>query len=174
MLYIGQTTKTIDERFKEHIYKSHSELVHPPLHQAFIDLGKNNFFIEIIEECEANVLDEKEKYWINYYDSYNNGYNATLGGSGITGVFRYKAVDMLDLEGNFAKHFASIKSACEYLGNPKAKTHISKVCHGERVTAYGHKWKFSNEENEKIEKTFCKKCGKQITKGHLVCLYCNS
>lgn len=25
---------------------------------------------------------EKEKYWIQYYDSYNNGYNQTLGGDG--------------------------------------------------------------------------------------------
>ena len=42
-VYIGQTIKSIDERFKEHIYKSHSEKIHPPLHQAFIYLGEENF-----------------------------------------------------------------------------------------------------------------------------------
>jgi len=39
-----------------------------------------NFLFEVIEEVENEKLDEREKYWINYYDSYYNGYNATLGG----------------------------------------------------------------------------------------------
>ena len=170
-VYIGQTIKSIDERFKEHIYKSHSEKTHPPLHQAFIDLGEENFFIECIEECTQEKLDVQEKYWIQYYDSYNNGYNATIGGAGITGVYRYKAVDMYDLNDNFERHFNSIKEATEFLGKPKGKSHISKVCHGERVTAYGHKWKFSEQEIE--HQTFCQICGKPITKNHKYCLYCN-
>jgi len=27
-------------------------------------------------------VNEREKYWIKFYDSYYNGYNATLGGEG--------------------------------------------------------------------------------------------
>ena len=83
-VYIGQTIKSIDERFKEHIYKSHSEKTHPPLHQAFIDLGEENFSIECIEECPQEKLDVQEKYWIQYYDSYKNGYNSNLGGEKVT------------------------------------------------------------------------------------------
>ena len=41
---------------------------------AMESLGKE------IEEVENSELDVREKYWINYYDSYNNGYNSTLGG----------------------------------------------------------------------------------------------
>lgn len=169
-VYIGQTIKTIEERFSEHIYKSHSEKTHPPLHQAFIDLGEDKFHIELIEECSEDNLDEREKYWIKYYNSYQNGYNATIGGSGVIGVYKYKPVDMFDLKGNFEQHFESIKAACDFLGKPKAKTHISKVCHGERVTAYQHIWKFSEENIE--HQTFCEICGKAITKNHKYCLYC--
>lgn len=42
--------------------------------------GIEHFHIELIEETFSP--EEREIYWINYYDSYSNGYNATLGGDG--------------------------------------------------------------------------------------------
>ena len=42
--------------------------------------GLEHFHIEEIENVENNMLDEREKYWIKYYNSYNNGYNSTIGG----------------------------------------------------------------------------------------------
>jgi hypothetical protein len=50
------------------------------LYQAFNKYGIENFNFEEIEEIENSLLDEREKYWINYFDSYKNGYNSTLGG----------------------------------------------------------------------------------------------
>ena len=51
-----------------------------------------NFKYEIIETIEAetyedlnHLLSDAEIYWINYYDSYNSGYNSTLGGEGMSG-----------------------------------------------------------------------------------------
>ena len=44
--------------------------------------GVKNFSIEQIEECSPDVVNEREKYWIEYYNSFRNGYNATLGGDG--------------------------------------------------------------------------------------------
>ena len=44
--------------------------------------GIEHFTIEAIEECPINILSEREKYWISEFDSYHNGYNATLGGDG--------------------------------------------------------------------------------------------
>jgi hypothetical protein len=36
--------------------------------------------IEIIEICRRDILDERERYWINEYNSYIDGLNADLGG----------------------------------------------------------------------------------------------
>jgi hypothetical protein len=44
--------------------------------------GSTHFYIELIEECPLEELAKKEIYWIGYYDTYHNGYNATLGGDG--------------------------------------------------------------------------------------------
>lgn len=48
--------------------------------RAIHKYGKDKFHISLIEEVSVEKLNEREKYWITYYDSYNNGYNLTLGG----------------------------------------------------------------------------------------------
>lgn len=54
-----------------------------PIHMAIMKYHLNNFKIEIIEECPINLLDEREKYWISYYNCKTpNGYNLTDGGQG--------------------------------------------------------------------------------------------
>lgn len=51
------------------------------LNQSIRKYGKDTFIVEKIEECDVNILDEKEKYYINLYNSlYPNGYNLTIGG----------------------------------------------------------------------------------------------
>lgn len=76
--YIGQSIH-IEERWKEHLYRnsSHTSLIKLALQKY----GANNFTFEVIEECNQEELDKKEIYWIKYFDTYNNGYNLTLGGS---------------------------------------------------------------------------------------------
>lgn len=51
------------------------------IHSAMRNLGRENFYIEILEECEKELLNDREIFWIKYYDSYKNGYNGTEGGS---------------------------------------------------------------------------------------------
>jgi len=48
--------------------------------RAIHKYGKENFIIEEIEKCNQELLNEREKYWISFYNSYENGYNSTLGG----------------------------------------------------------------------------------------------
>lgn len=82
-VYIGKTQRTIQERWRDHIKDSwNSKYQHRPLYRAFKKYGINSFSIEIIEECENEKLNDKEKFWIKQYNSYHNGYNATLGGDG--------------------------------------------------------------------------------------------
>ena len=74
-IYIGMTTRDVSVRWKEHLRHS-SQLID----KAIQDLGKEHFFIEVIEECDESEIDDREIYWINFYNSFNNGYNVTLGG----------------------------------------------------------------------------------------------
>ena len=81
-VYIGQTIKFYEERFKQHkvnyTKEYFSQIV---LYKAFNKYGIENFTFSPIEEVENKFLDEREKYWISYYNSYYDGYNSTLGGS---------------------------------------------------------------------------------------------
>lgn len=82
-IYIGKTLNSIEKRFKEHCkdcYKPFKEK--RPLYSAMKKYGINHFHIEQIEECEEEILSNREKYWIEYYGSFKNGYNATIGGDG--------------------------------------------------------------------------------------------
>lgn len=84
--YIGKTLNTIEQRWQEHIRESkQARSLNRPLYKAINKYGIDNFSINIVEEID-NVLqidiNEREKYWIEYYQSFKSGYNATTGGDG--------------------------------------------------------------------------------------------
>lgn len=78
MSYIGQSIQ-IEQRYKQHINEAKTG-DNSKWHQAIREQGIENFTFEILEECLPEQLNDREIYWINYYDSYNNGYNSTPGG----------------------------------------------------------------------------------------------
>lgn len=80
-IYIGKTVKDVDKRFSEHCRDSKKERCEKrPLYDAMNKYGIENFSIEVIEETD--IPEEREKYWIEYFGSFKNGYNATIGGDG--------------------------------------------------------------------------------------------
>jgi hypothetical protein len=80
-VYIGQTTRTIEERWEEHLYEVRSgRFVHRPLYAAMTKYGVDHFRIEQIEQTEEPK--QRERYWIEIYGSFKDGYNDTLGGDG--------------------------------------------------------------------------------------------
>ena len=76
--YIGQSND-IERRFKEHQQKGASSRI--PLDVAIQKYGKDTFDYEVIEECDLSQLNEKEEYYIQLYDTKNNGYNCNDGGN---------------------------------------------------------------------------------------------
>lgn len=80
--YIGQTIKPISARWYYHIYCSENKLDDLYFHRAIRKYGADKFTIEEIEECSQDELDAREVYWIDYFDTFNNGYNLTVGGCG--------------------------------------------------------------------------------------------
>lgn len=84
-VYIGQSS-AINKRFSQHIAKLNSNThTNSHLQAAWNKYGQGNFIFSIIEECTDGELDSREVYWIQKYDSYVNGYNATYGGGGKRG-----------------------------------------------------------------------------------------
>lgn len=80
-LYIGKTEFSIEKRFKEHCsdaFRDHCEK--RPLYAAMQKYGVEHFHISLIEETDKP--EERERYWIEFFHSFKNGYNATLGGDG--------------------------------------------------------------------------------------------
>lgn len=80
--YIGKTEKLDPiQRFKEHIQDSKRTYKNKrPLYEALKKYGEESFIFEILEE--TSNPNEREVYYISYYNTYKEGYNATLGGDG--------------------------------------------------------------------------------------------
>ena len=80
--YIGQSID-VEERWKKHV----SELKHGRHHNDYLQnswnkYGEDNFKFYILEYCDIDTLDDREVYWINFYNTINrdNGYNLKSGG----------------------------------------------------------------------------------------------
>lgn len=80
-VYIGQSND-VCERFKTHCKNAlgvGTATTRNKLYSAIKRDGLENYTFEILEECSIKDLDEKEKYYISLYDSYNFGLNGTQG-----------------------------------------------------------------------------------------------
>lgn len=75
--YVGQTTRTSEQRFKEHANCKTSLIG-----KAIRKYGVKNFSVKVLEECNTSEqLNEREKFWITQFDcKVPNGYNQTDGG----------------------------------------------------------------------------------------------
>lgn len=102
-IYIGQTRNLIKYRWQHHLWKGN----HPekpdtdyPLYRAMHKYGVENFQIEEVEETTDELLNEREIYWIQYYNSYvPNGYNCDLGGAGASKFDHQEILDYFLNEG---------------------------------------------------------------------------
>lgn len=140
-VYIGQTTKTLEERKSEHIRKINVR--GQAIYSAFRKYGLHNFKWEIIDKAiNQDELNHKEIYWIAHYNSYGkDGYNMSIGGEGFG-------------SGEYSVNF----------GRKLSKEHrekISRSLSGENHHFYGKK--LSKEHRDKLRKS---KEGFVFTKEH--------
>lgn len=113
--YVGQTVKSIEDRFRGHVLSTNSNSnLH--LHKAMRKYGIENFSIREIDEASSyEELLLREQYWIDLLDTFNTGYNQTLGGEGSYG--------RLVSEESKAKASISLK---EYYSSPKNRKFTSE------------------------------------------------
>lgn len=77
-VYIGQSTN-IEARWQHHIiYLNENIHRNPHLQNAWNKYGSKHFNFSVIEECEYDVMSDREQYWIDYYGGVesSNTYNA--------------------------------------------------------------------------------------------------
>ena len=144
--YIGQSID-IEKRWSVHIAfsKSNNIKYKNKLHLAMEKEGIENFSFSILEECSQEELDEKEKYWINFYNSIQEGYNNTDGGiSGFRNLINEKKIYQYDLNGHFIQEFCSIKAAAKALGLSGAN--LTTCCQGKQKTVGGFQWCYEKKD----------------------------
>lgn len=74
-VYIGQSTN-INQRFIS--YKNSSCRTQVKLYRSLLKYGYENHLFEIIEECNVEQLNEKERYWQDFYNVLKAGLNCRL------------------------------------------------------------------------------------------------
>lgn len=145
-VYIGQTKKTVDYRFKEHYYQAKTEQSGKrPItyfHAAINKYGFENFNVETLEQCDDDQLNEREKYWITFYDSYNNGYNMTKGGQDNVTSYVAKKVIQYSLQGDFIKIYSSVAEASQKLNIPAPNLYLACNSNTTYKSAGGYQWKY--------------------------------
>lgn len=175
-VYIGQTIRTLESRFKRHINEAlKTDNPRIKFQRAIKKYGEENFTVEKIDEAfSKEELDEKEKYWISKYDSINTGYNTATGGEGGN---TYKGIDKESLisikqkiaEKNKGRHngmsnqikafsvkrnkeytFDTLTDCLNFLGIKNKLTVMSRV-NGNDNTLWRHEWKFAFEDKDYIE-----------------------
>lgn len=111
-VYIGQTVKRLEKRFQQHRNNYNKPYFSQlSLYKAFNKYGIENFTFEQVEEIPNDQLDEREKYWIEYYNSYKNGYNMTIGGR-LVELYNWDINEIIQLY----KTYRSARKVAEIIG----------------------------------------------------------
>jgi len=136
--YIGQTIEKMQRRVLRH-FRTINET---KISRAIQKYSKYDFVYGIVEEVEdKNLLDEREQYWIKYYDSIDNGFNIKEGGK-------------------CARGFKQSKSSIEkrrkkLIGRPLSEEHKQKL-------SKAHKGKVLSKET--VDKMIAYRTGRKLTK----------
>lgn len=78
--YIGQTTQGLHKRMLGHYCKARKNKTNNNFQNALNKYNYNDWEWTELTAVDKESLSEREVYYIGYYDSYNNGYNSTVGG----------------------------------------------------------------------------------------------
>lgn len=148
--YIGQTVEKLQRRILRH-FRTINET---KISRAIQKYSKYNFVYGILEEVEnINLLDEREKYWIQYYDTVNNGFNIKEGGKCSRGFKQSQS----SIEKRRQKLLG--KTLSEEHKQKLSKAHEGKVLSKETVDkmiVYKTGRNLTESCKEKISKSHCK------------------
>ena len=168
-VYIGQSVRPIEQRFKRHINDAINCKLDTHFARAIRKYGKSSFIIEEIDSASTQKeLNEKEQYWIRYYNSVLNGYNETdaiykCGGNtyqskteeemAVIGEKirqsklgnknpQARRIKRINIETNEIDIFDTVISCAKACGINKGKTSITTRLNGQVKSPFKKKWIF--------------------------------
>ena len=168
-VYIGQTIRPVQDRFNRHINDALHNIIDTHFARAIRKYGKENFSLEIIDTAQSqDELNKKERYWIQYYNSVEEGYNETDALSKCGGnTYQSKTEEEMEIikekirqtkigaknpmarkikrtniETKEIDIFDTIISCAQACGIKNGKTSISTRLNGQIKSPYKNKWIF--------------------------------
>jgi len=165
--YIGSSID-IDNRFYVHKNKLKKN-IHPNniLQNSVNKYGIENFIFEVIEECDVELLTEREQYWINFNI---NGYNIRKIAESNRGISLSEETKKKISESNKGKviseHVRKLLSKA-HKGRPKSKESVEKMKKSltNRKLSEEHKKNISKNHANK-NKSLPEKTKKKISENH--------
>lgn len=116
-IYIGQTIQTLVMRHKKHLNDGKNSKNKSYFDRALKKYGENNFILEVVENnIDADKIDEREIYWIKYFDSYytsGKGYNMTKGGKWSTSAQKLHGFQEDEIKRLLIEDKLSYREICE-------------------------------------------------------------
>lgn len=146
IVYIGQTIRTYKVRWQQHKQVSKSvDASRYALYAAIQKFGIDNFYPILIEQCQNDLLNEREMYWIKYYKTKVEfgGYNLTDGGDSNSERQR-KNVHRYSLAGDYIDSFDSLADAAWELQVPVSG--IGKAANGQLNQSHVYRWSFIKQD----------------------------
>jgi group I intron endonuclease len=142
--YVGQTVMQLNKRWLAHIQESKTN-TERPLYRAINKYGIENFKVKILEECNEDILSEKEIYWIDKLETYKKGYNATTGGETNKNIRE-------DIKEKISQSMSEIERSDEWVNNV-SKSLKAKFDRGEKWGFMLHQNEGGNHNKRKIKGT---------------------
>ena len=130
-IYIGQT-KNLKNRIS--YYKTVKCKTQIKLYNSLLKYGWDKHSFEVIDSCSVDLdkkeLDEKEKYWIKFYNSHHDGLNCNDGGQGHLG--RKQSSE------HIAKRVEFLKLKGRGVGRKRSKESNDKIILTRNINPYKH------------------------------------
>jgi group I intron endonuclease len=159
-VYVGQTTKTLKQRWTEHVYDSigkRRRKHNSYLHLAIERYGKESFTAELLNSCvDKKSLDDVERFYIKTLNTVRpNGYNISLGGTGVMHGRKMSAESKAKISAGLLGHVGAKFSHTELarqsiskslIGNKRSvgRKHSAETKEKMRLSHLGRKYKTKN------------------------------
>ena len=165
--YIGQTTKTLQERIKSHVKSAKQDSPYA-FHNAIRKYGIENISFTILEDGILDTdLNEREKYYIQKYKTYEEGYNLTIGGDGVRRIIDNDILKLWEQGYNLREIARQLETRpntiCNHVKDLLPKTEIQK----RRYESVSKKKSLSLEEQHSIYELW--KQGYSMTELEKIC-----